>query len=154
MSRLYDTYRTDKSAEASGVWYEDSGVEFLLARMGGANTKFQKAMTTALKPYMREIQLGMVDETTVEEASRKVFLDHILLDWRWTEKVEAAGDAPAATVVHAHEIPGEDDLPVKFSRAAADKLFDDLPDLYTRLREQSQSYANYRVLALQAASKN
>jgi hypothetical protein len=149
MSKLYDNYATDKSAESTGVWIEDSGAAFKLARMGGANIKFQRALTTAMKPYMREIQLGVIDDAVLEPVMRKVFIDTILLDWRWTDTQE-----DGTAVVHEHEIPGADDLPVAYNADNAVKLFADLPDLYARLRTEAQSYANYRAATLAVASKN
>ncbi len=149
MSKLYDNYATDKSAESTGVWIEDSGAAFKLARMGGANIKFQRAMTAAMKPYMREIQLGVIDDAILEPVLRKVFIDTILLDWRWTEVADDSTET-----VHEHEITGADDLPVAFNADNAVKLFADLPDLYARLRTEAQSYANYRAATLKVASKN
>lgn len=150
MSKLYENYRTDRGAESTGVWIEDSGAAFKLARMGGANVKFQRAMTAAMKPYMREIQLGVIDDAVLEPVLRRVFIETILLDWRWTEISE---DGNTQTV-HDHEIPGPDDLPVAFNSDNAVKLFADLPDLYARLRTEAQSYANYRAATLAVASKN
>lgn len=134
MSKLYDMYKTDKSAEEKGVWVDEGPSRFKLARMGGANTRYQKALTAAMKPHMREMQLGLLDESVAEPIMRKVFIETVLLDW--------------------DNVDGEDDLPMTFSRDNATKLFDDLPDLYTRLREQAGSYANYRAAALQEAAKN
>jgi hypothetical protein len=145
MSKLYDNYQTDKAAELNGVWIDDSGASFKLARMGGANTKFQKAMTAAMKPYMREIQLGVIDDAALDPILRKVFIDTILVDWKWTDE---------DGTVHEHEIPGADDMPVAFSSDAAVKLFADLPDLYSRLRTEAQSYANFRASTLAVAAKN
>jgi len=142
MSKLYDNYLTDKGAEATGVWIDDSGASFKLARMGGANVKFQRAMTTAMKPYMREIQLGVIDDTALEPIVRKVFAETILLDWK------------NVTGPSNPETPDVDGDPIDFSSDAAIKLFADLPDLYARLRTEAQSYANFRASSLAVASKN
>lgn len=150
MSKLYDNYATDKGAESTGVWIVDSGAEFKLARMGGANIKFQRAMTAAMKPFMREIQLGVADDATLEPVLRKVFIDTILLDWRWTEVNDETGEV----TTHEHELQGPDDMPLAFNPDNAVKIFTDLPDLYARLRNEAQSYANFRAAALNAASKN
>jgi len=135
MSKLYDAYATSKDAEANGIWVSEPGGRFKLARMGGANTKYQRALTAAMKPYMREMQLGLLDEATVEPIMRKVFLDTILLDW----EIEADDDGT----------PGP-----AFNVDNATKLFADLPDLYAALREKAGSYANYRAASIQDAAKN
>lgn len=134
MSKLYSAYKTDKIAEEKGVWVPESGSKFLLARMGGANTRYQRALALAMKPHMREVQLGLIDEATAEPIMRKVFIDTVLLDWQ--------------------EVADENDVPMDFSAANADKLFADLPDLYSRLREEAGSYANYRAEALKQSAGN
>lgn len=142
MSKLYDNYQTDKGAESTGVWIDDSGASFKLARMGGANTKFQRAMTAAMKPYMREIQLGVIDDAALEPILRKVFIDTILVDWK------------GVTGPSNPETPDVEGDPIPFSADAAVQLFADLPDLYSRLRTEAQSYANFRASTLAVASKN
>lgn len=142
MSKLYDNYLTDKGVESTGVWINDSGASFKLARMGGANIKFQRSMTAAMKPYMREIQLGVIDEATLEPVMRKVFVETILIDWK-----DVTGPSNPET-------PDVDGEAVPFGADAAVKLFSDLPDLYARLRTEAQSYANYRASSVSVAAKN
>jgi hypothetical protein len=145
MSKLYEAYRTDKSAEANGVWVREGDAEFCIARMGGANTKYQRALTAAMKPHMREMQLGMLDEAIAEPIMRKVFIETVLLGWRYTDE---------KSVLHEDEVLDEQDAPLLFNQENAEKLFADLPDLYARLREQAGSYANYRAALLADLSKN
>lgn len=130
---LYNTYETNKSAEENGVWYEDSGVCVKLARMGGANTRYQKALTAAMKPHLREINLGLADDATIEKKMRKVFINTIMLEWDATE---------------------EDGLSIPLNENTVGALFDALPDFYVRLRDFASSYANYRAAELEAAAGN
>jgi hypothetical protein len=134
-SGLYEAYETSKNAERDGVWVEDvGGARFLVSRMGGSNSKFQKALTAAMKPHLREIQLNIIDNEALEPVMRKVFIDTILLDWEFVTDREGAVLA--------------------FSKENAAKLFNDLPDLYSRLREQASNYTNFRASALKVASGN
>ena len=134
-SALYEAYETDKKAEREGVWVEEvGGARFLLSRMGGSNAKFQKGLTAAMKPHLREIQLGIVDTEALEPIMKKVFVDTILLGWEF--------------------VTDRDGGILDFSKENAEKLFKDLPDLYARLREQASTYTNYRAAALKAAAGN
>jgi hypothetical protein len=145
MSRIYDAFKTSKDAEQNGVWINIPGGRFKLARMGGANLKFQRALQAATRPMMREIQMGLADDAALDKIMRKVFVDTVLLDWE-------SDDDDGKT--REHQIDGDDDLPLMFSKDAAYKLFDDLPDAYAQLREQASSYSNYRAAAVENIAKN
>lgn len=134
-SALYAAYETSKPAESNGIWCDDvGGSKFKLARMGGANVRFQKALAKAMKPFTREIQLGLAENEVLDPVMREVFIETVLLDWEG--------------------VTGRDGAVLPFSKEAAEKLFADLPDLYTRLREQAQAYTNFRAAALQAVAGN
>lgn len=134
-SGLYAAYQTDKDAERDGVWLDEAGgARFLIARMGGSNVKFQKALTAAMKPYTRELQLNIADNDALEPVMKKVFIDTILLDWEF--------------------VPGEDGTLLDFTKENAEKILKDLPDLYARLREQATAYTNYRAAAIKDIAKN
>jgi len=135
MSALYEAYETNKDAERNGVWIEEvGGARFQVSRMGGANSRYQKALAAAMKPYMREIQLGMVDNDMLEPVMRKVFIDTILIGWEG--------------------VKNRLDETVDFTKANAEVLFTDLPDLYARLRDSASNYTNFRAVNLKVASGN
>lgn len=142
MSRLYDAYKTSAKAEQEGVWVPLAGARFKLARMGGANLKYQRALTAATRPHMREIQLGQADEKALEAIMLTVFIETILIDW---ENVEEPGVEPN----ELGEVPM-----VPCNKDTARKLFTDLPDLYVQLREQAQQFANYLASSVELAAKN
>lgn len=138
-TRLYDAYKTSGSAEQTGVWVPLAGARFKLARMGGSNVKFQRALSAATRPHLREIQLGMADEKALEEIMLKVFIDTILLDWDGVEDPDSLDEPPAS-------------LP--FNKDNAKRILSDLPDLYNQLREQAQSFANFLASSVEVAAKN
>lgn len=145
-SKLYDAYKTDKDAEQNGVWTDpEAGVSFKLARMGGANSKYQRALAQAMKPHMREAQLGLLEESVADPIMQKVFIETVLLGWKSYDDEGKEKDGV---------IDGPDGQPLSFSKDNAKKLFSDLPDLYMRLREYASSYANFRSAVLAEASKN
>ena len=51
-------------------------------------------------------------------------------------------------------VRGEDGKPLEFSKAAAVKLFTDLPEVYERLQEEAKLSANFRDVALEEEVKN
>lgn len=134
MSGLYDLYATDKAAEKEGVWVAKGDAQFKLARMGGANGRYQRDLTQVMKPHLREAQLGLMDNAVAEALLQKVFIDTVLLDWK--------------------NVAGADGAELPFNKENATKLLKDLPDLYLELRESASNYASFRASTLETAVKN
>lgn len=124
MSNLYKTFSTNRNLEVDGVWFEiDTETKFLLARAGGANTKYTRCLQTRGKPYSRRAARGTLEPEALQEIEKQVFLDSVLLDWKGV--TDADGDS------------------VEFCRGAAIKLFNDLPELYVTLVEAANTLAYY-----------
>lgn len=127
---LYNQFKTDKSLETEGVWIDYGNnsqgepIRFLVARAGGRNTAFNKALQKATKPYRRAIQNDAMDEDVADRVYREVFVETVLKGWEGVED--------------------EDGVAMPFSRGNAVKLFTDLPDLYADLRQQAMSMAIFK----------
>lgn len=135
---LYSTFKTDKTAENNGFWFELPTGEgpvprFKLARMGETNKAYSKLLEKRFKMWR-----NVPEDKIPTEASKKILLEvftkTVLLDW---ENV---------TDVNDKEIP--------FSEENAVKILKDLPDLYSILLEQARAGANFKKAELEAASKN
>lgn len=133
---LYSQFKTDESLETEGVWIEYGETEdgkpirIRIARAGGANQKFAKALEKATRPYKKAIQTGTLDNKTADRLYREVFVDTIVLGWE--------------------NVQGPDGKDLEFTRENVLKLFADLPDLFTDLREQASSAAIFREELLEA----
>lgn len=127
---LYSMFKTDAGLETDGILIEygeasnAQPVRFRIARSGGQNTVFTKALEKATRPYRKAIQNGMLDDKTADKLYKGVFAEHVLLGW---ENVE-----------------GEDGKPIQYSKENALKLFKDLPDLFLDLREQAGNVSLFR----------
>ena len=122
---LYQQFGTSKDLETNGVIFTlMDGVSFTLARAGGENIKYQKTMTSMLKPYKRQLSLGTLDDKIARGILIKAFCKGVLLSWDGvTDKVNK---------------------PITFNEENAVKLFLDLPDLFDTLNEESQNMTNFR----------
>ena len=70
----------------------------------------------------------------IDEAASKLAVDTVLKGWK--------------------NVRGEDGKPLEFTKAAAVKLFTDLPEVYERLQEEAKLSANFRDAALEEEVKN
>lgn len=126
MENIYEMFETDDQLEASGVWidYGKAG-SFLVGRMGGANTKFAQVFEAKMRPYRRQLDNKTLPLDVAEKVLRESFIEACLMGWENVK--DRKGKA------------------IKFSKAAADKLFQDLPDLFTDLHTQASQMANFKV---------
>lgn len=128
---LYNLFKTDEDLEKEGIWIQygeasnGQQIGFKIARAGGQNTAFAKALEKATKPYRKAIQTGMLDDKTADSIYKQVFIDTVVLDWKNVENSDG-------------EI-------LKFNKENAIKLFSDLPELFADLREQAGNVSLFRA---------
>lgn len=127
---LYKLFKTDENLETDGIWLEygqnEKGepIRIKIARAGGHNSAFSKALEKATRPYRKAIQTGMLDNKTADRLYKEVFAETVVLDWM--------------------NVEGPDGQPMEFKRENVLKLFEDLPDLFADLREQANNVALFR----------
>lgn len=127
---LYKLFKTDSNLEKDGIWIEygetEAGepIRFKVARAGGQNTAFNKALEKATRPYRKAIQNGMLGDKRADAIYKNVFAERVVLDWTNIEDAEGK--------------------PLEFNKENVLKLFEDLPDLFADLREQAGNVSLYR----------
>ncbi len=134
MTNLYEMFETSDRLETEGIWAQVGDARFLLARAGGANSKFTKMVEAKMRPHRRQAQAGTLDQGTRERIAMEAFVDSVLLGWE--------------------NVTGKDGKPIEFSRDAARALFTDLRDLHELLVQESMEYANYRQALLEDDAGN
>lgn len=136
---LYKQFETNPELEKKGIWveYEDGEEKpsrFLIARAGGANTAFNKAMEAAAQPIRRKLQNNLVGVAELRKLNVKVFSETVILGW---ENVKDAQGNELA-----------------FTRENVVKLFTDLPDLFDDIQEQAGRAVLYRKVLQEQDSGN
>jgi len=116
-------FKTDPTLETKGIWvdYGESG-RFLIARSGGRNRAFRNLMEQRIKPFRAAMNAGASSDEAVERTTRKVFSETVVLDW---EQVDELGES------------------IPFTPDACYKLFEELPDLFLDIMQQSQMIVNF-----------
>ncbi len=134
-------FGTDKNLERNGVRIEySSGPEdknpptFIIARSGGANTKFNDEMENALRPMRRRLALDQVKNPEMAKITKDVFCKTVLKGWE--------------------NVTDDSGNPIEFNEQNARALFDKLPDLFDDLEAQSRRAATFRLDSLEAAAGN
>ncbi len=143
---LSKNYATNRTAEVEGVdvpmGTNDDGsvISFKLSRMSKSNKRYTKALEAATKPYRRQIELGVLDETLSEKLFKGVFVDTILLGWQNVQFSDIVG--------------GYNTEKAPFTKENALQLFDRLPELYEDLQQQAQKISLFRDESLEDEAKN
>lgn len=137
---LYKQFKTDGNVEQTGVVLEygenDDGsvISIRIARAGGANKAYEKLMEAEVKPYRRMIQNETIENAVVQRILRKVIAKTVVLGWE--------------------NVQDESGKPIPFTVENCIKLFEDLPDLFKDIQEQSQRAALFRQDILEVDAKN
>jgi len=150
MASPYSLFKTDPNKEVQGVIinYGDEAW-FRIARAGGANKAYLKAMADRLKPFRRQIQTETMDEKVADSLVMEVFVDTVLLGWG--SKVPAL-DGEGTTDVDY--IEGENGQRLDFTRENAIKVLTDLPELYRELRAESERLGTFTAVVKEGDAKN
>lgn len=144
---MYKTFRTDESLEKTGIYLDYSSFRVLVARAGGANRAFNKAIEAKTKPYRRAIQSDLMDREKLVDLVRQAFVETCVLGW---EVKQGEGD-------EAKWVPGienENGEIVPFTKAAVVDAFRKLPDLYDDIQEQAAKAALFRAELQEADAGN
>lgn len=138
---LYSQYATNQTKESTGATIEvgvndddNSVISFVVARMGGANKAYQKALEEATRPYRRQIQQGTLSESISEDILKRVFCKTILKGWS--------------------NVRDQFNEVLPFNQDTAYKLMTELPELYRELSEQASDIALFRDEQLKEEAKN
>ena len=130
----YKMFKTEEKMEAGGIELDYGDFKFRIARAGGSNTKYTRLLAKRLKPYQRQMDMGVLENDVADRLMAGIYADSVILGW------EGVTDA--------------DGNPMEFTRENCVTLFLDLPGLFSDIREQAQKAVNFRAEALENAAKN
>ena len=137
---LYKQFKTDKNVEKEGIVLnygknsKGEDIEIRIARAGGANVQYAKLLEVKTKPYRRQIQNETLDNEVAEKITKEVYAKAVVMGWAGVED--------------------ENGKPLEFSSENCIKLFDDLPDLWMDIQQQSTKAALFRADILEQDAKN
>lgn len=131
---IWDMYETDLSKETEGFWHKvNKTISVKLARAGGANLSFTKAMEEKTREHRKRggaFEGQKVDVELATDLMKQAFAETIIMDWKGFTK--------------------KDGNPLAYSAKVAYDLMVSLPDLFVELRDAAGEAANYRIEDIQA----
>lgn len=145
---IYEMYETDRKAEVEGFWHTiqaekknpatgevlTPAIQFLLARAGNSNPEYQRVQEAKLRPHRRAIKNDTFSLDTMQDIQKEIFSLTCILDWKG--------------------VMDRDGKAIVFSKAAAKKLMDELPDLFGELFEAASTASSFRVKELEDDAGN
>lgn len=142
-SILHKNFATNKDLERTGITLEYGDpdepdakpVRILIARAGGANTAYDKALDKRTRSIRRQIQANAVSIAEMRKISREVYAETVLLGWEGVT-----------------EDDGKTPIPFNFENAV--KLLTDLPDLFDDIVQQASTAQLFRGVQLEEDAKN
>ena len=130
---IWDLYETDAAMETEGFWHKvNKKIKVKLARAGGANLSFTKAMEEKTREHRTRggaFEGNRVDVELATDLMKQAFAETIILDWKGFTK--------------------KDGKPLAYSAKTAYDLMVSLPDLFNELRDAAGEAANYRIEDIQ-----
>ena len=122
---LYSKFLMSEDAEQKGIELDyGEGTIIRVARAGGSNKRYQKALERVSRKYKRQLQLDILSTAESNAIMKEVFAETVVLSWEGVTDLEGKA--------------------IPFSKAACLKLFDDLPDLFNDVQEQASNQAIFR----------
>lgn len=152
---LAASYKTSESLETKGIILDLGAARVRVARAGGANKKFAKALEKATAPYQAAIQAGSMSEKQANEVLFRVYAQTIVLGWETMDAEPGEDGLPT----YSHGIDpedageeGEELLPVNADNVF--KVFKNLPELFKKIRVDTASKQLFLANVEKAAGKN
>lgn len=144
---LSKQYNTDRSMESQGVRItfgqneDGSEIALVVARAGGANSRFQQLADVVLKPYRRQIANETADPTVLKERMMEIYAKTVVKGWENVSLSDVTGNE-------------SDEGYAPFSSDNCIALFKRLPDFFSDVQQFADSLTAFRVADLEEDAKN
>ena len=140
---MYKTFQTDSKLEQEGIYIDYGSFRVKIARAGGHNLRYTKALEAAVQPYKRMIATNSLEEGIGNAIMHDVYARTLVLNWEtrrdneWVSGIEA-----------------EDGSVLPFSPENVILTFQKLPDLFADIQAQAQNQSLYRREIMEGDAKN
>lgn len=140
-------FKTDTTLETNGVEIQlaenkDGTIAtVIIARAGRINPAYQKVADRIFKPHRRAANMGMLSEAKNSELTRKVFAEAGVIGWKNVLMSDVTGVKT-------------DEGYIDYSVENAEKLFVNLPEVYSRLIELATDHQTFMQVVKEEEAKN
>lgn len=130
----YELFSTDAKAENQGITLDFGDFAIRIARAGGANKKYAKALMRILKPYRKAISTNTIAEKKQNELMAEVYAETVILDWV--------------------NVKDRDGNAMDFTKENVIKLLTDLPVLFQQIIADAENFNNFKSDEAEEIAKN
>ncbi|MCK5016807.1 MAG: hypothetical protein KAS32_07005 [Candidatus Peribacteraceae bacterium] len=142
-SVLRKMFKTANALETKGITLEyGEGVEIIVARAGGANTKFAKCLNRLTKAHRSAIQNDILSDVMGREILLQAYAETVVLDWKGVTQDVLSGKEEDATT------------PLECTVDNVKAVFTELPDLFLDVQKMAQQISAFRAEIMDTDSKN
>lgn len=140
---LYSAFKTDENIERLGIVLDYGSFRIRVARAGGSNKRFARVFEQKLKPVRQALKADQLQEEIGDRILAEVYADAVILDW------ETLIDGEFKKGIEA-----EDGSLLPFNVKNVQETLQNLPELFTDIREQTTKFSNFRALDKEADAAN
>lgn len=130
----YELFSTDAKAENQGINLDFGDFAIRIARAGGANKKYAKALVRILKPYRKAIATNTIAEKKQSELMAEVYAETVVLGWV--------------------NVKDRDGVEMEFNKENCIKLLVDLPVLFQQIMADAENFNNFKADEAEEVAKN
>lgn len=160
---MYKTFQTDTDLETSGVDFDYGSFVVRLARAGGNNKAFEKALDRRTKTLRRAQQLDLLGNERSLTILQESYAEAVVLDWSVRVLADENGkpveplkivdnSALHSVTVRGIEGPGEEILPYTADNVVM--TFKNIPAVFDLIRKDAEGLANFRKAEREADAGN
>ena len=156
---LKNQFKTDESLETSGVVIQYGSTRIRIARAGGSNIAYKKALEKEMKPHRRALAANVMDNEQALPILQRVFAKHVVVDWN--EECLVDGKKQWVRGINPEDIGlgkvADGDLAASLETFTPENVlavFSELPELYSDLQDQANGHSLFREETNEEASGN
>ena len=144
MTGMYEGFETDPKREQDGAWLDYGSYRVRIARAGGANKNYQKALERLSRKYRHSIKAETMSTEMQEDLLRKVYAQTVILAWETKVNDEF--------VAGIEQRDSDELLPV--TPANIIQTLENLPPLFEDIQEQAKGIALWRAALIDEIAGN
>lgn len=137
----YAQFETDPDLEKNGIRIDYGDYYWIIARTGGANKRWERAIERVTRPIRRAIQTETLDNEVGREKVREAFVEACVIGWGSKKH----GDGVMV---------GRDDAPIQFNKENVNRVLTELDWLFQDLRDSANKASLYRKVLEDHDAKN
>lgn len=148
----YAAFETSKDLEADGIIIDYGTFRVRIARAGASNRRYLTLLEQKGRPYRRAASIGTLEPEIADRIVAEAFAEAVIRDWE-TKIVEGEGEDRKERWERCIILPNTLER-VAVNPANLVRVLLALPDLFSDLREEATTVANFLAAERENAGKS